>query len=438
MSEPIAALSTALEDRFRIEGELGAGGMATVYRATDVKHRRPVAVKVLRPELAVAIGRDRFLREIELAAGLQHPHILGLIDSGEAEGFLYYIMPFVEGDSLRQLLRRAGAMPAAPALRLGRQIAEALDYAHRQGVIHRDIKPENVLLQDGQAAVADFGIALALHDPGANRLTQTGFSLGTPAYMSPEQITGTREIDGRSDQYSLACVLYEMLTGAPPFSGATAQAVMVKHVTEAVPGLPTAVPAAAAAAIGRALAKDPAERFETVATFAAALGDGGAPAAGSLGRLSEPPAATIVVLPFEDASAKPEDGFFATGLTDEVISDLSKVKAIRVISRNSSMKLKGTTKDLKTIGRELAVRYVLTGSVRRAGDALRITAELVDTQTDTPVWSEKYSGTVADVFDLQEELSRRIVDALRVTVTPRSPGGWPSGRWTISSYTKCS
>ncbi|MFN0178582.1 MAG: protein kinase domain-containing protein [Gemmatimonadales bacterium] len=418
MTDPINAMTAALADRFRIDGELGAGGMATVYRATDLKHRRPVAVKVLRPELTIAIGRDRFLREIELAAGLQHPHILGLIDSGEAEGLLYYIMPFVEGDSLRQQLRRTGAMPAVAALRLGRQIAEALDYAHRQGVIHRDIKPENILLQDGQAAVADFGIALAMRDTGDDRLTQTGYSLGTPTYMSPEQITGVREIDGRSDQYSLACVLYEMLTGAPPFAGPTAQAVMVKHVTEVVPALPATVPAAAAAAIGRALAKDPVDRFETVALFAAAFGDDGVSGAESLGRLSEPPGATIVVLPFEDASTKPEDGFFATGLTDEVISDLSKVKAIRVISRNSSMKLKGTTKDLKTIGRELAVRYVLTGSVRRAGDALRITAELVDTQTDTPVWSEKYSGTVADVFDLQEQLSRRIVDALRVTVTP--------------------
>ena len=416
MLDSIAQLQAVVADRYRIERELGAGGMATVYLAADLKHHRPVAIKVLRRELAVAIGRDRFLREIELAAGLQHPHILGLIDSGEAAGLLYYIMPFVDGDSLRQLLDRGGALAPVQALRLGRQIAEALDYAHRRGVIHRDIKPENVLLQDGQAAVADFGIALAVTDPGAERLTQTGYSLGTPRYMSPEQITGSREIDGRSDQYSLACVVHELLTGSPPFSGPTAQAVMVKHVTEAAPGLPMTVPRAAAAAIARALAKDPAERFETTAQFGAALGDDSG--AGGLARLEEPPAASIVVLPFEDVSPGAEGAFFATGLTDEIIGDLSKVKAIRVISRNSSMKLRGTTKDLKTIGRELAVRYALTGSVRRAGDALRITAELVDTQTDTPVWSEKYSGTLADVFDLQERLARKIVDALPVTVTP--------------------
>jgi len=409
LTDTLARLNLALAGRYHLDRELGAGGMATVYYAVDLKHRRPVAIKVLRPELAVVVGRDRFLREIELAAGLQHPHILGLIDSGEVAGLWYYIMPFVEGESLRQLLDRAGAVPVERALQLGGQIADALDYAHRHGVVHRDIKPENVLLQDGHAAVADFGIALALQDPGTERLTQTGFSLGTPAYMSPEQIAGALEIDGRSDQYSLACLIHELVTGSPAFAGPTAQAVILKHLTEAAPGLPATVPGPAAAAIAKALAKDPADRFATAAEFGAALRGA---------TVAPPPSATIVVLPFEDASPNPDDGFFASGLTDEVIGDLSKIKAIRLISRNTSIRLKGTTKDLKTIGRDFKVRYALTGSVRRAGDALRITAELVDTETDTPVWGEKYSGTVADVFDLQERLSRQIVDALRVTVTP--------------------
>jgi len=273
-------------------------GWLAAFRDVRRVLRRSVAIKVLRPELAAAIGRDRFLREIELAAGLQHPHILGLLDSGDVEGMLYYIMPLVEGESLRQLIVRERTLPHGPAVRLASQVAEALDYAHRRGVIHRDIKPENVLLQDGQAAVADFGIALALGtgDEGRERLTATGFSLGTPAYMSPEQVTGMRDLDGRSDQYSLGCVLFEMLTGAPPFQGPTAQAVMVKHVTEAAPSLAGPI----GAAIARALAKDPAARFATTAEFAAALT--GTPTAA----VALVPMATIVVLPFEDASPNPD------------------------------------------------------------------------------------------------------------------------------------
>ena len=224
-------LATALADRYRIERELGAGGMATVYLAHDAKHDRRVAVKVLRPELAAAIGAERFLSEIRTTAGLQHPHVLPLFDSGAAEGLLYYVMPFVEGETLRDRLTRETQLPVADAVRIAGEVAGALDYAHRHGVIHRDIKPENILLHDGAALVADFGIALAASTAGASRMTETGMSLGTPAYMSPEQAMGERAVDARSDIFSLGCVLYEMPAGQPPFTGATAQAIVAKVMT---------------------------------------------------------------------------------------------------------------------------------------------------------------------------------------------------------------
>src|SRR6187551_2875653 len=232
MADSFSRLSTVLSDRYRIERELGAGGMATVYLAQDLKHDRKVAIKVLRPELAAVIGAARFLREIKTIATLQHPHILGLIDSGEVNGTAYYVMPFVEGESLRDRLNREKQLPIADAVRLATEVAGALDYAHRHGVIHRDIKPENILLHDGQALVADFGIALAASKAGGTRMTETGMSLGTPIYMSPEQAMGEREITAGSDIYALGCVVYEMLTGDAPFTGTTAQAIVAKVLTE--------------------------------------------------------------------------------------------------------------------------------------------------------------------------------------------------------------
>src|SRR5215208_1015970 len=225
-------IATSLVDRYRVERELGAGGMATVYLAEDLRHGRKVALKVLRPELAAIIGSQRFLTEIRTTANLQHPNILPLFDSGEVDGTVFYVMPFVEGESLRDRLRRERQLPVEDAVRIVREVAGALDYAHRHGVIHRDIKPENILLHDGRALVADFGIALAASKAGSNRMTETGMSLGTPHYMSPEQAMGEREITARSDVYALGCVLYEMLTGEPPFTGATAQAVVARVVTE--------------------------------------------------------------------------------------------------------------------------------------------------------------------------------------------------------------
>jgi len=232
MADPFRQLTIALSDRYRIERELGAGGMATVYLAQDLKHDREVAIKVLRPELAAVIGAERFLSEIKTTANLQHPHILPLHDSGEADGFLFYVMPFVEGETLRNRINREKQLPVADAVRIATEVASALDYAHRHNVIHRDIKPENILLHDGRALVADFGIALAASRAGGTRMTETGMSLGTPHYMSPEQAMGEREITARSDVYALGCVLYELLTGDPPFTGSTAQAIVARVVTE--------------------------------------------------------------------------------------------------------------------------------------------------------------------------------------------------------------
>src|SRR5512141_1921196 len=262
MNDSLTRLTNALTDRYLISRELGAGGMATVYLAHDVRHDRPVALKVLRPELAAILGGERFLKEIRLTANLQHPHILGLHDSGEVDGLVYYVMPYVEGESLRQRLEREHQLPVDEAIRIATEVAGALDYAHRHGVIHRDIKPENILLHDGSAMVADFGIALAASRSGGSRMTETGMSLGTPHYMSPEQAMGEREITARSDVYSLGCVLYEMLVGEPPFNGPTAQAIIAKVITEKPPFATAAresVPRHVARVIQKSLEKLPAD-----------------------------------------------------------------------------------------------------------------------------------------------------------------------------------
>jgi serine/threonine-protein kinase len=407
-------LRTTLADRYAIEHEIGSGGMATVYRAEDLKHHRPVAIKALRPDLSATLGPKRFLNEIRVAARLNHPHILGLHDSGDAGGSLYYVMPLVEGESLRAKIDREKQLSIDEAIALIRQAASALHYAHEQGVIHRDIKPENILIHRGLAVVADFGIALAVTAAaGGERLTDPGLSLGTPAYMSPEQVTGDREVDGRSDIYSLACVLYEMLAGDPPFLASNARAVLLKHVTDSAPSITTVRPHVAppvAAAIAKALGKHPEDRFDSAKVFGEALSADLTEA--------EPAATSIVVLPFENLSPDPDNAFFADGLTEELIAELSGVRQLRVISRTSAMQFRGTTKSVPTIAGELNVRYVLEGSVRRAGGSVRITAQLIDASTDSPLWAERYSGTLDDIFDLQERLSRRITEALRVALTP--------------------
>lgn len=408
--------SIPVSDRYTVDRELGRGGMALVYLARDRKHDRPVAVKILRPEIVAGQPAERFLLEIRILARLQHPHILALLDSGatdEEPPRPFYVMPYVDGETLRQRLTREGPLPLAEALRLVREIGEALHYAHGEGLIHRDVKPENVLLSQGHALVADFGIARAVGVAAGDRLTRTGLSMGTPTYMSPEQAGGEREVDARADQYSLACVLYELLAGQPPFTGPDVFAILSRQVLDPVPPLTTlrpSVPGSVRRAIERALSKVPADRFETVLEFLDALEAPETPAAA--------PKTGIVVLPFTNLSPDPDNAYFADGLMEELIADLSRVRALTVISRTSSVKLKQIDWDLRRIGRELNVRYALEGSVRRAGSTLRITAQLIDTETEDHLWAEKYSGTVEDVFDLQERLSRRIVEALRITLSP--------------------
>jgi serine/threonine-protein kinase len=413
-------LAAALADRYRIERQLGQGGMATVYLAEDLKHKRKVALKVLKPELAAVLGAERFVQEITTTAALQHPHILPLFDSGttashrEGSAFLYYVMPYVDGETLRDRMKRERQLAVDDVIAITKTIAGALEFAHQRGIIHRDIKPENILLQAGVAVVADFGIALAVKSAGGERLTATGLSIGTPAYMSPEQIAGERDLDARSDVYALACLTYEMLAGDPPFTASNPQAVMAKHMMDLAPSITTVRPnvsAQLARSLAKALAKAPADRHVSIATFAAAL------TTEIVTAQRHPP--SLVVLPFTNQSTDPSNEYFADGLTEEIIADLSRLQGLRVISRNSAMTLKGTRKDTPTIARELKVSHVVAGSVRRAGNALRVTTELIDASSDKPIWSEKYSGTMEDVFGIQEEIARKIVGALEVQLTVR-------------------
>jgi serine/threonine protein kinase/Tfp pilus assembly protein PilF len=415
-------LETALSSRYKLERELGRGGMATVYLANDLRHDRRVALKVLHPELSSALGPDRFLREIKLAARLNHPHIVPLFDSGEAAGFLFYVMPVVEGESLRDRLLRDGQIPLEEALQLVRGIASALDYAHRQNIVHRDIKPENVMLQEGEAMVMDFGIAKAVSVAAGDTLTQTGMMVGTPAYVSPEQAAGDSVVDGRSDQYSLGCVLYEMLSGRKPFVGATAQAVLSKRFTEPVPSIRTvfaSAPEEVEVALGKALAKDATERYSTTMEFARALvashlstPDGSPLTPGGAGA-----AKSIAVLPFTNLSNDPEGEFFADGIAEEIINALSKIKALKVSSRTSSFTFKGKNEDIREIGRRLQVATVLEGSVRKAGKRLRLTAQLVNATDNSQLWAERYDRELEDVFEIQDEISQSIVAALRVVLS---------------------
>jgi serine/threonine protein kinase len=419
--DPIAHLNAALEGRYHIERQLGAGGMATVYLARELRHNRNVALKVLKPDLAAAVGGDAFLAEINTTANLQHPHILPLHDSGNANGLLFYTMPYVEGETLRQRLDRERRLPPEDAVRIAIEIAEALQAAHDAGVIHRDIKPSNILLSRGKALVADFGIARVVRTSDATERTEAATLLGTVGYMSPEQASGSAEVDHRSDIYSLGCLLFEVLTGEPPYAGRTLLEVLSNQATQPVPSLRSRrsdLPVELDRIVSASLAKDPSSRFTSAAAFAAALLSRHAPQA-----VATPLTTTIVVLPFVNRSSDADNEYFSDGLTDEVTSDLSRVSALRVISRNSAMALKGTTKDTRTLARELGVTHLVTGTVRRAGSSLRITADLVDASTDTPIWAEKFSGSIEDVFGIQEHISREIVSALKVTLTAAESRG---------------
>ena len=449
MTAPIGSLSSALADRYRIERELGAGGMATVYLAEDLKHHRKVALKVLDPELGAAVGADRFLREIETTANLRHPHILPLYDSGQAGGLLYYVMPYVEGESLRDRLNREKQLPIDEALRISREVADALGYAHARGIVHRDIKPENIMLEGGHAVVADFGIARAVSAAGGDRLTATGMAVGTPYYMSPEQAAGDSGVDGRSDLYSLGCVLYEMLAGQPPFTGPNPQAVTRQHlVTEAAPvtNLRPTVPPEIAGALARTLAKNPADRFNPAAQFVQAISASAPAAPAPVRRSTSAPFVTgllviaiaaaawalrpsasdnaargeihrIAVLPMDNQTGDSGQAFFADGMTRELIGVLTDA-GVRVLGHRAVAPYRGSTLPAPRIAKELGVDAIITGAVIQAGDQVQVAAELIDPGTGESLWSRTFSRSAAGVVSLQREIAGEIARGIHARLTP--------------------
>ncbi len=476
MADLRAPLEAGLAGRYTLQREIGRGGMATVFLAHDLKHDRAVALKVLHPELAMALGPERFQREIRLAARLQHPHILTVHDSGDAEGHLWFTMPFVEGESLRSRLNRERQLPLDDAVRIGIEAARALDYAHTHGVVHRDVKPENILLTaDGSTLVADFGIARALGGDDAH-LTGTGMSVGTPAYMSPEQASGERNVDGRSDVYSLGCVLYEIIAGEPPFTGPTAQVVLMRRFTDTPRPLHEVrdtVPAVVEQAVFKALARAPADRFATAMQLAQALHPvvatpaatptvsvlpAGGPAAGAATETRRVRSAVrrpavlglalgfligigalfawrhshqsegaslrrVAVLPFENVG-EPGDAYFAEGVSDAVRGKLAAVPGLEVTARSSTIPYAKTDKPMQVIGRELGVDYLLTGTVRwaKAKDGtsrVEVSPELVEVtpgKTPRSRWQQPFVASITDVFQVQADVAARVADALDVAM----------------------
>jgi serine/threonine-protein kinase len=455
-------LTDALAGRYRIDRELGRGGFAVVFLAHDLRHDRPVALKVLHQEVAASLGAERFEREVKLAARLQHPHILGVFDSGEVAGRLWFTMPFVEGESLRTRLGREGQLPVADALTIAREVADALDYAHRHGVIHRDIKPDNILLSGRHAMVADFGIARAL-TAGDGGLTQTGMSVGTPGYMSPEQASGERNLDARTDIYALGCVLYEMLGGEPPFTGPSAQVVIMRMMTETPRPIHAGRPGVSEsldAVVARMIARSPADRYQTAADVAAALetsaaqqGSGVHTAASSSTAAPAVPAHRghrpafalfalgvmiglgglfawrrthadvadgrgIAVLPFENQGAT-DDAYFADGITDEIRGKLAAIPALRVTARASANQYRATKKTPREIGAELGVDYLLTGTIRAAAGAdgrrtVRVTPELIDAANGSQKWQQSFDQPLSDVFTAQTSIATQVAQALDI------------------------
>jgi len=414
-----ARLEQGLRDRYRVDREIGRGGMAIVYLATDLKHDRPVALKVFRPEMGAQLGGERFLREIRVTAQLQHPGILALHDSGTVDGLLYYVMPFVEGESLRERLLRERRLPLGDTVQIVTEVAEALDYAHARGIVHRDVKPENIMLSQGHALVADFGIARAVGggSAGAEHLTEAGLTVGTVGYMSPEQASA-EPLDGRSDQYGLACVMYEMLCGHPPFEAPTSVAIIARHLTDPAPALRALrpeVPDSLEQAFARAMAKMSEDRFPTTREFAAALvsgeGGGAVPAPSSPSR-ADAAARSVAVLPFTDLSRARDQEYLCDGLSEALQDALSQVDGLRVVSRTSSFAVKDKRLDAREIGRRLNVATLLEGSVQAAGDRLRASVMLTSVADGLQLWSERYDRPMTDLFDLQDDIARTVVRRL--------------------------
>ena len=441
-------LKEALAGRYTLERELGQGGMAVVYLAVDSKHSRRVALKVLLPELAATVGPKRFLREIEIAAGLNHPHVLPLHDSGEVDGFLYYVMPYVEGESLRDRLDRDERLPLDEALRIARDVAEGLDYAHSRGVVHRDIKPANILLSEGHALIADFGVARALSDAKEDRMTSTGLTVGSISYMSPEQAAGERHIDGRSDLYSLGCVVYEMLCGEPPFAGESSRAVLINHVNKTPDSLASKgvkVPKAVEDALRGLMEKDPGNRWPGGRAFVDSLAGvvvGGSSGSGRawsgigstrakrnpvvwfgaavtcvvlftvmssrswMSRRGGPSLdpTNIAVLYFDDLSADQDLGYLADGLTESLINALGLIQPLRVVSRNGVKPYRDNPIPIDSLARVLGVGSLVEGSVERSGDRLVATVKLVDGTTQTQSFSERIVRGGEDVLSLRDDI----------------------------------
>jgi eukaryotic-like serine/threonine-protein kinase len=459
---PANALRAGLADRYRIERELGVGGMAVVYLARDLQRDRDVALKVLRSEVGIAFGAERFDREIRLASRLVHPNILPLLDSGrvpasaDADGRLWYTMPFVEGESLRDRLKREKQLPLDEAVRLTTEIADALGHAHAQGILHRDIKPENILLAAGHALVADFGIARALGETD-QRITGSGFTLGTPGYMSPEQASGERDLDARSDLYALASVTYEMLAGEPPFTGPSAQAVIARRLSQPAPSLRIirpGIPASVDAALQRALALAPADRFATTTEFSRALSAassgvtaaprglharsrwamiaGGAAllvtAFVAIWRQPPPPPANntddsdairLAVLPFRLIGPDTADRYLAEGITEEVTSALANLGGLRVIDRASVAQYAAGETPARAMRAALSVDAVIDGVLQKAGDVIRVRVRLIDPTTEYARWSQSWDHTARDVFRVQSEVATRVAGVLRIQLAER-------------------
>ena len=451
------ALADVLHDRYRLERELGRGGMATVYLASDLKHHRSVAIKVLRPELTPYVGPERFMREIQVTAQLDHPHILSLLDSGEAAGLLYYVMPYVDGGSLRERMKRERQLPLDDALQIAGEVADALSYAHGRGIVHRDIKPENILLAAGHARVADFGIARALSAAGGDKLTETGLAVGTPSYMSPEQGAGEHQLDGRSDIYSLGCVLYEMLGGDPPFTGSSAQAILARKFMDPVPRLQVVrqtIPQTVERAIEKALARVPADRFATATQFAEALkqaDDTGARPAGIAPRLPRrlrrglvmgtPFVAAalagwwlmagsradamelkaIAVLPCENLTRDTAQKYVGDRWTEELIDKLSQVAELRPKSWLSMQRYKATRKGAREIADEVGGAGTLVRCrVTETEDSLRLTVQAIGATSDQVLWSRQYARPLSamNINAVQTEVATEIAGVLGVAPSP--------------------